>query len=186
LFEHSDGEMFWWLTHGIEGPDGNLAMPGFGDQLDAEARWNLIDYVRARNAGLAMAASGQWPHPVLAPDMTVALQGGAALNSLRGQILRIVAGMGDPPPLPASDLAIRTIPLTPGSDAWMAYAIVAGVAPERLDGTEFLVDSGGWLRRVLKPEMLPDAAAFVAAARDAEAHPIATDASSGMHHHMSP
>jgi mono/diheme cytochrome c family protein len=66
LFEHSDGEMFWWLSHGIEGPDGNLAMPGFADALDEDARWNLIDYVRAHNAGLAVAEGGHSPKPIMA------------------------------------------------------------------------------------------------------------------------
>ena len=190
LFEHSDGEMFWWLTHGVEGPDGTLVMPGFGDRLDADDRWALIDYLRAHNAGLAMAASGQWPRPISAPDVTVSVDGGsAALGSLRGQVLRIVAANGDgteSPPLPSADLVIKTIPLTQGSDAWTAYAIVAGAAPDQLAGTEFLVDSNGWLRSVFKPDALPDAAAFLAAARDAEAHPIEIDEALHMHHHMNP
>ncbi|HEY3148256.1 MAG TPA: CopD family protein [Dongiaceae bacterium] len=182
LFEHSDGEMFWWLTHGMEGSDGNLVMPGFGDQLDPDARWNLIDYVRAHNAGLAMATSGQWPHPMLAPDMTVDTgTSSVALGSLRGQVLRIAATRGNPPALPTNDLAIRTIPLTPGSDAWTAYAIVAGTAPDQLDGMEFLVDSNGWLRRVFKPDASTDTAAFLSAAQDAESHPIQIE--EGSHHH---
>ncbi|HEY1385766.1 MAG TPA: CopD family protein, partial [Dongiaceae bacterium] len=173
LFDHSDGEMFWWLTHGIEGPDGALAMPGFGDQLDDDERWDLIDYVRARNAGLAMAASGQWPHPVLAPDITVAKEGAAvALSGLRGQLVRIVAtrrGNDDPSALPSDDVAIKTLPVRPGSDAWIAYAIVAGTTPDRLAGTAFLVDSNGWLRAIFRPDAASDPTAFVAAAREAQA-----------------
>jgi mono/diheme cytochrome c family protein len=189
LFDHSDGEMFWWLTHGIDGPDGALAMPAFGDQLDEDERWNLIDYVRAHNAGLAMAASGRWPHPIRAPDMTVAAEGAdVALSSLRGQLLRIVAmrgGNDDPPALPSEGLAIRTLPVRPGSDAWTAYAIVAGTTPDQLAGTAFLVDSGGWLRAIFRSDA-SDPTAFVAAAREAEAHPIEIDQSSGMHHQMNP
>lgn len=30
--------------------------------------------------------------------------------------------------------------------AWQALAIIAGIAPDRLDGMQFLVDRGGWLR----------------------------------------
>jgi putative copper export protein/mono/diheme cytochrome c family protein len=190
LFEHSDGELFWWLSHGIEGPDGTLTMPGFGDQLDADERWNVIDYVRAHNAGLAMASSGQWPRPILAPDMTVATaSGGMALSSLRGQVLRIVAmrdEKDDPPALPSNDLAVGTIPLTRGSDAWAAYAIVVGTTPDRLPGITFLVDSSGWLRRIFEPDAARNVAAFLAAARDAEAHPIAIRDASSMHHHMNP
>ncbi|HEX6120286.1 MAG TPA: CopD family protein [Dongiaceae bacterium] len=190
LFEHSDGEMYWWLTHGIEGPDGNLVMPGFGDQLDPDERWNLIDYLRAHNAGLALAASGQWPHPILAPDMTIETgTSSIALTSLRGQVLRVVALRDDgkeAPPLPQGDLAIRTIPLARGSDAWTASAIVAGIPTDQLAGTTFLVDSNGWLRRVFKPDESVDAAAFLAAARDAEAHATEIDGAPSMHHHMSP
>ena len=108
LFAHSDGELFWWLTHGTEGPDGNLVMPGFGDQLDEDQRWNLIDYVRAHNAGLAVIPRGQWPRAMKAPDTSMTLNGKpVSLSSLRGQLLRVVA-MGAnsrqaPPPLP-SDL----------------------------------------------------------------------------------
>ena len=54
VFDHTDGEMFWWLTHGIDDPEGGLAMPGFANALSAEDRWALIDYVRAHNAGVAM------------------------------------------------------------------------------------------------------------------------------------
>ena len=191
LFEHSDGEMFWWLTRGIEGPDGNLAMPGFGDQLDAGERWKLIDYLRAHNAGLAVAESGQWPHTIRAPDMTATFPDGrnVALSTLRGHVLRIVAmreeGM-NASSLPSGDLAILTIPIAPGSDAWTAYAVVAGTSPDRLVGSEFLVDSNGWLRNVFKPGDTPDGAAFLAAAREAEAHPVETGGSAGMHHHMNP
>ncbi|MGE0373492.1 MAG: cytochrome c, partial [Gammaproteobacteria bacterium] len=37
------GDMFWWLTHGT--PTGN--MPGFGAQLDDDARWSLVNFLRA-------------------------------------------------------------------------------------------------------------------------------------------
>jgi hypothetical protein len=76
--------------------------------------------------------------------------------------------------------------LARGSDAWTAYAIVAGIPAEQLAGTTFLVDSNGWLRRVFKPDESVDAAIFLAAAREAEAHAIDIDSTSGMHHHMSP
>jgi putative copper export protein/mono/diheme cytochrome c family protein len=30
LWAHTDGEMFWYLTHGMDSPRGGLSMPGFG------------------------------------------------------------------------------------------------------------------------------------------------------------
>jgi putative copper export protein/mono/diheme cytochrome c family protein len=192
LFAHSDGELFWWLTHGMEGPDGNLVMPGFGDQLDEDQRWNLIDYIRAHNAGLVVTPQGQWPRAMKAPDASMTLNGKTvSLSSLRGQLLRIVA-MGAksrraPPPLPSdSDMVLSTVSLTPDSDAWSAYSIVSGVAPEALDGCEFLVDANGWLRTLFKPIRpgeWPDSAAFIAAARHAQESPIQDQDGGVMHMH---
>lgn len=40
--DHTDGDLFWWLTHGFPGS----AMPGFGGRLTEEDRWALVNYVR--------------------------------------------------------------------------------------------------------------------------------------------
>ncbi|MBS0560186.1 MAG: CopD family protein [Proteobacteria bacterium] len=53
LREQSDGELFWWLTHGIDSPEGGLSMPGFADSLSEDDRWAVIDFIRANNARLA-------------------------------------------------------------------------------------------------------------------------------------
>jgi putative copper export protein/mono/diheme cytochrome c family protein len=187
LFAHPDGELFWWLRHGIEGPDGKLVMPGFAGQLDDDERWDLIDYIRAHNAGLALRASGQFPQPMQAPDITVAINGKqSALSSRRGQIMLLVAGDGDmpPPALPQNALSIAVSGLEPDSDAWHAYAIMAGVAPDQLAGTEFLIDADGWLRatfRPMTPGTWPDPAGVVAAAEVIAVKPIGRPG--GMHHH---
>jgi len=47
LWAHEDGELFWWLSHGITAPGGGVAMPGFADTLTEDQRWALIDWVRA-------------------------------------------------------------------------------------------------------------------------------------------
>jgi copper transport protein len=39
---HTDGELYTWVTDGIPG----TAMPGFGDRLSAEDRWDAINYIR--------------------------------------------------------------------------------------------------------------------------------------------
>lgn len=49
LWDHSDGELFWWLSAGMPGPDGALVMPGFAGRLSEADRWALIDLIRARN-----------------------------------------------------------------------------------------------------------------------------------------
>ena len=55
LFAHSPGDLFWWVSHGRD--DG--VMPGFGDVLSANGRWDVINFVRARAAGVL--ASGRGP-----------------------------------------------------------------------------------------------------------------------------
>ena len=41
--EHTDGDIFWWLTYGMAG----TAMPGFEQTLSKPERWQLIRYVRS-------------------------------------------------------------------------------------------------------------------------------------------
>lgn len=54
LWDHADGELFWWLSNGMPGPDGKLVMPGFADRLSEADRWALIDVIRARNPNKGM------------------------------------------------------------------------------------------------------------------------------------
>lgn len=44
---HTSGDMFWWLTHGIA----ESGMPGFATQLDEQARWDTINFLRAFSQG---------------------------------------------------------------------------------------------------------------------------------------
>lgn len=163
LWNHSDGELFWWLSHGIDDPRGGLAMPGFADSLSEDERWALIDYVRAHNAGLAMASGGQWTHPIPAPDLSARCGDGrmVALADLHDKIVRIVAGDGPDataaPQPPVSDVITIRLQREARADSagdcvtdnpavWSAYAIVSGVAPDALTGTQVLIDPQGWLR----------------------------------------
>ncbi len=54
LFAHSEGDLFWWISHGKN--DG--AMPGFAGTLSASERWDLINFVRARAAGILSRGFG--------------------------------------------------------------------------------------------------------------------------------
>lgn len=44
---HTAGDMYWWLTHGIQ-PSG---MPGFAHMLSDEDRWDVINFLRAFSQG---------------------------------------------------------------------------------------------------------------------------------------
>ena len=41
--DHSDGELFWYISHGIAGS----SMPAFENILSEEERWILVHYIRS-------------------------------------------------------------------------------------------------------------------------------------------
>jgi len=54
--DHSDGDLFWWITYGIE----QTAMPAFGSVLTEEERWTVIHFVRSlRHFAPALEAPGE-------------------------------------------------------------------------------------------------------------------------------
>lgn len=44
LGQHSDGDLFYWITNGMPG-----GMPAWADKLSETDRWNLINYLREIN-----------------------------------------------------------------------------------------------------------------------------------------
>ncbi len=198
LWMHSDGELFWWLTHGIEAPEGGLAMPAFANILSDDDRWRLIDYIRAHNAGVAFHASGEWPVPVQAPGFQAVCAGGRAttLADLQGGFVRLVIGAAPVTPLPGvttvfatSDPAMQPAPATCVARDEMlpaAYGIVAGLPAADLAGTEFLIDGNGWLRALQHPAAQPgwnDPKLLAAEIGHLIANPIAAGAGAS-HAHM--
>jgi len=84
--DHTAGDLFWWLSHGIPG----TAMPGFGDRLSEEERWSLVNAVRALAAAeaarrLGPAATGT--PQLAAPDVafTTGVGEGRSLKDERGE-----------------------------------------------------------------------------------------------------
>jgi putative copper export protein len=158
-----DGDLLWLLTAG--GP----AMPGFAATLDDDARWHVIDFLRAR------AAAGSLP--VRAPDLDIACADGTAqsLGDLRGRLVRLVfppaAGDATPPAAPAGVQVLTVLVPRPPvpeqlasgcevTDPYVrtAYAAATGISSDGLAGAEVLIDAEGWLRELLHPNA--DAAAL--------------------------
>jgi putative copper export protein/mono/diheme cytochrome c family protein len=158
LWMHSDGELFWWISHGMRTPENAPAMPGFADVLDDDSRWAVIDYIRAHNAGHAKLQTGEWPVAMQAPDFGARCGARAVeLSDLRGRFVRLV--IGGAPPVPATQDAAVTILaampdgsspgntcLTRDETVPSAYAIIAGLAPAAMTGVQFLIDGDGWVR----------------------------------------
>jgi putative copper resistance protein D len=79
--EHTAGDIFWWLTHGV-----GTVMPGFGTTLPEDDRWDLINFLRALSAGetaRGLTATAEPERPRLtAPDFTFPT--GPAQTTLKG------------------------------------------------------------------------------------------------------
>ena len=68
---HTAGDLFWWITHG------RRQMPAFGERLDVEQRWDLVNFIRALTAvdtARALTPLVQPERPlVVAPDFVFAV-----------------------------------------------------------------------------------------------------------------
>jgi len=98
LFAHTPGDLFWWVSHG----KGNGAMPGFSGTLSAADRWNVINFVRARAAGVLSRGLGpsisSTAEPAL-PDFAFEAGGGQqTLTQLERTGPTLVVLFGVPPP----------------------------------------------------------------------------------------
>lgn len=168
LWQLSDGVLFGRLADGMAAPDGAPAMPGFAATLGEDDRWYLIDYLRARNAGLAHAAQGAWPVPLTAPDLDADCAEGrsVSLSDLHGKTVRLAFqnAAGDPPRAAPGAAVTLFVPRPDAREAaggdciaadpsvTAAYALVTGLAPDALAGGDVLVDARGRLQSVLPPD----------------------------------
>ncbi|HIH2751598.1 TPA: c-type cytochrome [Burkholderia lata] len=168
LARRLDGELFWRVRRGTRDEHGVSTMPGFAATLGPQDTWALLDYLKALAAGSGAQAEGAWPVPVPLPALDVRC-GTAAPQSLErwreGLRVRIVAlapgatpppedarwqtllvtASGTPPAAQAAGTA-RADCVASTPDAWLAFATIAGVAPDALGGTQLLADRRGWLR----------------------------------------
>ena len=82
---HTAGDIFWWISHG------RPPMPAFGDRLDADARWHLVNYLRVLSAADVSRLLGPSvlaePLGIVAPDFTftVGPEYARSLKDYRGQ-----------------------------------------------------------------------------------------------------
>ena len=165
LWMHSDGELFWWLAHGMRTPEGRQAMPGFAGVLDNDQRWAAIDFIRARNAGDRLHDNGGLSPPLRAPAFGVDCgTSSLRLGDLRGRFVLLRFGApGAPAPRGVVEVSGGAGTAPAHDDACvsrdetvaLAYAIASGVDASSLPGTDFLIDDQGWLRAVRRPGAAP-------------------------------
>jgi copper resistance protein D len=69
--DHTAGDLFWWLSHGIENNGLPGPMPSFAASLEEEERWDMINFLRALSAaerGRQMSALVDPEPSLVAPD----------------------------------------------------------------------------------------------------------------------
>jgi putative copper resistance protein D len=163
VYAHSDGDLFWWIGHGT-----GDTMPGFGDAIDDQARWNLIDFIHANADAVRLqrrAADG--PNAFPAPGFTADCPDGSkTLADLRGRFVRLAVDDGAPPsngadavrivvPLDTAHAPGRDVCTLAEPDAAAALALYRGDA-HALAGTQLLIDPEGRLRALWYPGRKPD------------------------------
>jgi hypothetical protein len=162
VYSHRDGDLFWWITNGIED-----AMPGFAEVLDEDARWNLIDFIRVNaDAQRFRTLDARQPSAGFRmPDFSADCPDGSVLSidQLRGRIVHLVFASTQSRERvrqlsaiePASDV-IRIVAALDASvaddvplcvvrdpEVVVAFSLYRGGTVEEIDGTEFLVDAAG-------------------------------------------
>lgn len=155
LWDHPDGELFGWIAFGMVAPGGAVAMVGFAGTLSEDEIWALIDYIRARNAGLALRDEGVWPVAVAGPDLDLACPDGRLRNlpDLAGRPVQVTlsADGGVEVASVAGDGSLGISCRTPALEAFSSYALLAGLAPAAASGSVFLLDANGMLAAWLPP-----------------------------------
>jgi mono/diheme cytochrome c family protein len=163
VYAHSDGDLFWWIGHGM-----GDTMPGFGNAIDDQARWNLIDFIHANaDAARLQRRATNGPNAFPAPSFTADCPDGSkTLEDLRGRFVRLALGDGTPPssgadvitivvPVDAAQAPGRDVCTLDDPDAAAALAIYRGDA-HALAGMQLLIDPDGRLRALWYPGRKPD------------------------------
>ncbi len=98
LFAHSEGDLFWWISNGR----GNGIMPGFAEVIGVADRWDVINFIRARAAGVLSRRVGPEVSAAAAPAIPdFAFETGGAQQTLSRVLQKrpaLLVLFGRPPP----------------------------------------------------------------------------------------
>jgi putative copper export protein/mono/diheme cytochrome c family protein len=164
-----DGNLYWWITHGVG------AMPPFAADPGDISPWNLINFIHANADARRLVRPGDYAFA--APDFTLQCPDGSSpsLAEVRGRVVHVV--VADPattarlqqlasPAIPGVQVVViasepgsaESARLCATSDPRVAkgLAVYRGVPVAQLDGTEFVIDAAGWLRAMWYPGRQPD------------------------------
>jgi len=169
--DHTVGDLFWWLTHGIP----RSAMAGFADRLSEEDRWDLINLLRTLAAAEQARGLGPLVEPdpsLVAPDFayTTGVGESRSLKDYRGQRVvvlvlfslpdstrRLLQLSGAYPDLRRSGAEVLGIPLRAGRGVYRELGEQAVYFPIVVDGATEAAASYTLFRRDLTAQgQLPD------------------------------
>ena len=170
--DHTAGDIFWWLTHGL-----GFVMPGFGAQLQEDDRWDLINFLRALSAGEAARSLTDMDEPerprLRAPDFTFATGPAQTtlkdyrgrqpvllvlftLPSSRARLAELGQAYGD---LRSFNAAVIAVPMDGGEKILSRIGASPRILfPVATEGAEDIVSTYALFRRTRAPEgALPNA-----------------------------
>jgi putative copper resistance protein D len=160
LFAHSPGDLFWWVGHGMD----EGVMPGFANVLSRNQRWDVVNFIRARAAGVLAMKVRPEVAAAIAPEVPdFAFEAGGVQQTLRqtlekGPVLLVLFGAPVPlerlrqlvaaqSQLRSAGLNVIGIGLAPASEANSAERppLVVGVSSEAIDALALFraADDGG-------------------------------------------
>jgi putative copper resistance protein D len=142
LFVHSPGDLFWWVSQGL----GDGAMPGFAEVMKPSQRWDVINFIRARAAGVLARRMGPQITTAAAPQIpdftfeAAGAQGTLSQTLNRGPVLLVL--FAAPAPLARlAELAASQQVLTRAGLNLIAVAIGRHARePEQSTALPFVVD----------------------------------------------
>jgi putative copper resistance protein D len=129
LFAHSPGDLFWWVSQGRD----NGVMPGFAGVLNPNQRWDVINFIRARAAGVLATEIGPEVATAAAPEVPdFTLEAGGVQHTLRqvletGPVLLILFA----PPVPVERLQqLAAAQPRLGATGLQVLAVGLGISPD--------------------------------------------------------
>jgi putative copper export protein/mono/diheme cytochrome c family protein len=130
LFAHSPGDLFWWVSHGMD----EGVMPGFADVLNPNRRWDVINFIRARAAGVLAVRIGPEVTTAAAPAEVpdFAAEAGGVQQTLRevletGPVLLVL--FAPPAPVERLQQLAAAQPLL-ASAGLLVVAVGLGTSPD--------------------------------------------------------
>lgn len=129
LFAHSPGDLFWWVSRGMD----EGVMPGFAGVLNSHQRWDVINFIRARAAGVLAREIGPEVTTAAAPEVPdFTLEAGGVRQTLRqvlqtGPVLLVLFA----PPVPVERLQqLAAAQPRLGTTGLQVLAVGVGTSPD--------------------------------------------------------